>query len=219
MKLAHLVFVFTAALVGCNGILGIEEATVDLNVGRDAGGAASDAGSDSAAPPTDTCQLYCGKMQRNCVQTNEQYISEAVCLAMCPKFESGSQGATEGNNLACRISHADLAATDPATHCPHAGPIGFGTCGASCDGFCLLTMSLCRTTSPAPYTDEQDCRAKCTAGANGPFKFTPGTAIGFTTSGNTLNCRVYHLESAYDTRAGAKEEHCPHTGVISSTCF
>jgi len=37
------------------------------------------------------------------------------------------------------------------------------------------------------------------------------------TSGNTLDCRLYHLESAYVSDTAAIT-HCPHTGAVSTVC-
>jgi hypothetical protein len=37
-------------------------------------------------------------------------------------------------------------------------------------------------------------------------------------SGNTLNCRLWHLETAY-TSDEFGTFHCPHTRRVSSTCF
>ena len=38
--------------------------------------------------------------------------------------------------------------------------------------------------------------------------------------GPSLNCRLWHLESAYDpNNPQAKVTHCPHLAKVSTTCF
>jgi hypothetical protein len=38
------------------------------------------------------------------------------------------------------------------------------------------------------------------------------------TSGNTIECRLYHLSVAASDAASATT-HCPHTSVVSSQCM
>lgn len=193
-------------MVGCNGILGIENAEIDPAFsGADSGVPTSDAGSQTL------CESYCTSIMQACTGTHQQYLSMDVCLAMCPNFEPGREGVTDGNSLSCRISHTELAVTDPTTHCPHAGPLGLGTCGASCDGFCLLDVALCKAPHPQAYVSEPDCRTQCAA-----YNYIPNVGEIALDSGDSLNCRLYHLESAY-TR-GLEDFHCPHTGKVSETC-
>ena len=45
------------------------------------------------------------------------------------------------------MRQAKLARVEPFTHCASAGPAGSGVCGANCDGFCEVMMSLCTKAS------------------------------------------------------------------------
>ena len=216
-----------ATIGGCNGLLGITEATVDPSIAGDASSSSDATSSDSAAldsgtPDTGdpyTCDSYCTNIMQNCTLDNQEYINRNVCLAMCSHFEPGVAGEQEHDSLACRVYHTTAAAGDPGVHCRHAGPTGGGHCGDQpCEAFCLLENALCGGHPYDPYDGgESTCRAQCpqftyvSAGEDaGDLTFT---------SGNTLNCRIYHLESAYDlSNPAAQTTHCPHTGVISAAC-
>ena len=219
-----------ATIGGCNGLLGITEATVDPSIAADASGNVDATSSDSATldsgtpgtPDTGnpyTCDSYCTNIMQNCTLDNQEYLNRDVCLAMCSHFELGVAGEEEHDSLACRVYHAAAAAGDPGVHCRHAGPTGAGHCGPQpCEAFCLLENALCGGHPYDPYDGgESTCRAQCpqftyvSAGEDaGDLTFT---------SGNTLNCRIYHLESAYDLgNPAAQTTHCPHTGVISAAC-
>jgi len=203
--LALLAFV----VAGCNAILGYDSATLGA-VG------AADGGEDAGDP--NTCAAYCANIQVNCAGENAEYISTFVCMQMCAQFEPGVPGDETQNSLACRIWHTTAAKTDPTVHCRHAGPLGGGVCGTDpCNEFCTLDVALCSTENPPPYPSESQCNTSCDA-----FTYDQTTSDGDLAeeSGNTLNCRLYHLESAYDTQANpeATTTHCPHTAVASATC-
>lgn len=211
-------------VAACNGILGIDEASVDPTFQSDAqaahdgatggDGATPGDGATSDAPPSGTpCEAYCSAIMKNCTGQFQQYLSMSTCLAMCPNFEFGREGDTSGNSLACRITHAALAATNgPAVHCPHAGPLGADTCGHPCEGFCLLDQARCGSLDGgAPYANELDCRTQCAQ-----YTYTPGSEITSET-GDSLNCRLWHLETAFNP--GLEVPHCAHTAKKSDTCF
>jgi hypothetical protein len=219
-----------AGAFGCNAILGFEEAKVDPSLSAidnpdsgdggegdaDIDGATADAGSDAGTP----CERYCGIIMTNCIGNNAEYLSPEVCLAMCSHFEPGIPGDTHEDSLECRTYHAGAAKGDPNYHCRHAGPLGGGHCGLDpCRPYCLLDFALCGSLVPPPFDGgESGCFSECT---NDKFTYlTAGDAGDITlTAGNTLNCRLYHLESAYNpTSASAKTTHCPHTATISATC-
>ncbi len=193
---------FIAVLVaGCNAVLGYDSATL------------STADSDP-----NSCASYCTNIQQACTVNNAEYINTFVCMQMCLHFDTGVPGVESGNSLACRIWHTTAAKTDPSTHCRHAGPLGGGVCGDQpCSEYCALTQALCSTQPAPPYTSEAACDTACPS-----FKYDEATDQGdlAESTGNTLNCRIYHLESAYDTQdnADATSFHCPHTAVVSATC-
>lgn len=197
----------TLGLFACNAVLGIEPAEIDP--------AAGDAAPTGAVT---ACSDYCTKIAKTCVGANKQYTAPDVCLAMCANLEPGAAGAVSGNSLACRLTHVGLAVNDPVTHCPHAGPLGTGTCGTSCESFCLQDVALCRAPNPRPYLDQGDCLTQCNAGASGSFRFVSGTSVDDEgiQSTDSLNCRIYHLERAYEPTLAS--EHCPHTARVSTKC-
>ncbi|MCC6873160.1 MAG: DUF4331 family protein [Sandaracinaceae bacterium] len=86
---------------------------------------------DGFVPPT-PCQTYCMTITTNCTGDNAQYADMADCLDYCngSGWPDGTAGAQTGNSIACRTYHGgDPAASNPAMHCPHAGPTGAGVCG------------------------------------------------------------------------------------------
>lgn len=205
--------------LGCNAVLGITKANeVDLDAGTDAGPV------DAGTP----CEQYCGAIMQACTGLNQEYLDVGTCVAMCKHFEPGITGDQSGDSLACRVYHTRAATLgDPGTHCRHAGPLGGQVCGTDlCESFCSLGFALCQDI--LPYDGGLlGCEQQCTA-ANfdyrefdaGDLKF-PNATGGFSEfqTGNTLNCRIYHLESAYDpTNDVARTTHCPHLAVDSTQC-
>jgi hypothetical protein len=91
------------------------------------------AGSDTGGVITMDCAGYCAQTAANCTGANAQYDDTAECMAYCTAsgWPAGTANAMSGNTIACRIYHGGVAATDPVTHCPHAGPSGGSVCGAS----------------------------------------------------------------------------------------
>jgi hypothetical protein len=211
----------------CNAVLGITPATEDPALSKDAGApeaAATDAGTDTA--PVDnpySCKGYCEAIAKNCAGTNQEYTSTATCIAMCQHFEPGVAGEQTNDSLACRVYHAGQAANDPATLCQQGGPLAAGGCTVSpCAAFCTLGFDLCNPQGLFPYDGgEPACRSAC---ANWKyFKSADGDAgvVGdiLFASGNSLNCRLYHLESAYEVdNPSAVTTHCPHIADVSATC-
>jgi hypothetical protein len=202
-----------AALVACNGLLGIGPATVESPEDSSVG---VDAGMEGGAEPL-TCDHYCNVIMNNCTGSNSEYLSSAICLSMCPVFDLGMTiGDTKDNTLGCRIFNANAAATNPEVTCRYAGPLGGGHCGPSnCQAFCGLDVPYCAAPKPVPYAGgDPECETDC---AKYPYLVTDAGDT-TTESGNTLNCRLWHLETAY-TSASYGMFHCPHTAQVSSTCF
>lgn len=141
----------------------------------------------------------------NCSSPQQQYTDLQTCLTACASFPVGSLSDTSGDTLGCRAYHAMAAQQNPAVHCEHAGPLGGGQCGASeCEGFCDIATDACPTQWPALAT----CTSACANFKNmEPFDVTD-------TAGNSLACRMYHLEAALSQPAA----HCGHTVANSPTC-
>lgn len=160
---------------------------------------------DMAGGTTPTCAAYCTKVQMNCTAGSgdagghEQYTSATACNAYCTTaagWPAGTSADTSGNTLGCRLYHAGAAASDPSTHCPHAGPTGGNVCGTWCDNYCQLMAKNC-TGSNAVY-DAATCMTKCAT--------IPTTGNVNDTSGNSVQCRIYHLGAA----AADPATHCQH---------
>src|SRR5579884_3768518 len=129
-----------AALLGCNALLGIGSASLEP---EDGGGEAGAQGP--------SCQLYCSTIVQNCTGQFAEYVGSEdptqLCMAMCPVWDNGfSVGPTNDDTVGCRLYYAQQAATDPATNCRNAGPLGGGVCGAGanpCQDFCSLDVQYC----------------------------------------------------------------------------
>jgi len=200
-----------AAVVACNGLLGIGPASMESD----------DGGPGPAAP---TCQYYCDTIMQNCPTgtPNAEYLTPAICMSMCPAFDSNNSiKDSKDDTLDCRIFNAQQAAKNPDLYCRFAGPLGGGHCGSDpCQPFCTLDTSYCNgqcvngDCKPVIYSSPAACEAACTQ--NFPYLTDAGdTALEST---NTLNCRLWHLETAFVSPDNG-EYHCPHTAVVSATCF
>jgi hypothetical protein len=150
---------------------------------------------------------------------------------------------TSGDTVACRIAHAGLARAAPNPHCWNAGPFGYGACGEPCEGFCDIAAGMhpqCSLAngfcSPAggfgsgapPYSSQGDCILHCAlyprinTSTNliqppGMVGLDGGYSANGPATGNTLDCREYHLMSGL--RGGAAQQmECPLAGPDSPAC-
>ncbi len=182
----------------------------------------------------DPCPQYCQNISATCSGDNAQFPDDNnnTCQRVCGAWEAGTQGVAAGNNASCRNiqqSNAkdDLTEGGVHTDCVNAG-ISSMTCfdqGATtpqCEAFCSTAIALC-TLARTGYTDVNDCVSTCltwdrasAATAQSRDDFI-GPLIGST--GNTLQCRTYHLELSQTGNADDLETHCPHTGKVSARCF
>jgi len=194
------------AMVACNSILGIEKAAVDPNFSEDAG-VQTGSGTD---PLVFDCPSYCTAITKNCKGDNLEYANTESCAEMCSHFDTGRPGDQAGDSLACRVFHANAAARDPDVHCRHAGPVGGNHCGDPCSAFCLQVFAICGDR--LPYASEAECRQICPS-----YPYVTGLDGGGDLAfedGPTLNCRVYHLQSAIANPA----THCSHTSLSNVHC-
>jgi plastocyanin len=189
------------------GVAGTDQTSAKMHCPH--GKVPSDAGSpcsDVAAAVDPTCEEYCSTVTKNCTGDLAQYASKDACLTYCKtqgKLPAGKAGDTSGNTIGCRTYHATVAGKDAAsalTHCVHTGPSGGDVCGSWCDNYCWLAKSNC-TAEKALYSTDADCASKCNAIKNN------GNAGA--TSGDTVQCRIYHLGVA-GTDATQATTHCPH---------
>jgi hypothetical protein len=181
-----------------------------------AGGGTTGAGGDTSTTGTGgtgggatalSCDTYCATIAANCTDANLQYADPAFCATSCAGYPVGAATDTSGDTLGCRTYHAAAAATDPATHCPHAGPGGGdGICGTSCEAFCDIVVHSC-TGANQVYTDKAACMTAC-GNFDATTPYTPGA------TGNNLACRLYHATAA----SADPDTHCPHTAENSPVC-
>jgi hypothetical protein len=156
---------------------------------------------------TPTCADYCAKNLMNCKAGgdggggNVQYASSAACMTYCTTsagWMAGTSGATSGNTIGCRTYHSTAAAADPVLHCPHAGPTGGSVCGTYCENYCQLLTKNCTGANAVAGYDATTCMTKCMG--------IPTGGKANDASGNTIQCRIYHLSMA----AAMPSVHCPH---------
>jgi hypothetical protein len=184
-------------LVGCGNDSG-------GNNNPDAPGGGDGPGGGDAPALTLDCASYCNANVTTCTTALGQYDTAQACLGFCEHLTVGALGDTTGNTLGCRIYHTEFARQDAQTHCEHSGPGGGSMCGAtSCEGFCSVAPIICPTQWQA-----NTCATRCAA-----LTSTPPYSINST--GDTLECRLYHLTLA----TVDPTTHCPHTDrAASDTC-
>jgi len=212
----------------CNGLLDLDEAYVDPSIAAARAGTSGSAGTSPSTPveagaaggggasvePETTCQQYCRVITESCVGDDAQYTDLDACLAACPLFPEGTAGDTVGNSLNCRLTQALRASSEPVTYCTWAGPGGNGQCGSNCEGFCTLMSKSCTPTTTSAdgdyFANDEQCMAACAALPSvGPYCATSKSV----TSGNSLECRLYHV--AAGIYADDPDVHCPHAMGIS----
>jgi hypothetical protein len=196
--------------------------------GTDGGGGNPPVDSGSTTPTdgggttiAQTCTAYCAAIQTTCTGNDQQYLTTLECMNACAFFPPGSASDTTGDTLGCRIYHTGLAAMGtPNPHCWHAGPYGAGVCGSNCENFCALAVDWCSPdagfTGTPPYDNNADCMTACNGftsadGGADPEAFSANGPP----SGNTLDCREYHLGNALNSAPGAGTQgtHCPHAAA------
>ena len=216
------------------------------DAGSDAGHVAPPPADDGGDPLT--CENYCKVIAMNCgaAPGSAEYIeylapgagpkgSTDPCLFLCKYLirnkgtyipPSGPEPAP-ADTLACRLWHAYAAGSTkrPDVHCRHAGPLGSELCGDPCNAFCELDFDYCVDDNSVPtYSSQARCQSACgpDAGPTGfAYSVNSGDLVndaGMITGGNTLNCRLWHLETAI--QEDDPTTHCPHTSQVSSpdTC-
>jgi hypothetical protein len=160
----------------------------------------------------------------------------ADCENACSFFPETD--ASSGDTLACRIFHTSLAAADGGAgvnpHCWHAGPYGFNVCGDECATFCEIATAWCEPDAGfdggPPFSSLSDCMTKCNgfvriAGGDAGVDVDGGFSALGPTSGDTLDCREWHLLKALEGQGAlGQNTHCPHLvpnapdGAVLSPC-
>jgi len=163
-----------------------------------------------AAP---NCTYYCNTIMANCNGTNSQYMDLNTCLAMCNAFPVGFDGETANNTLGCRVYHAEASLSIGTQHCAHAGPSGVDLasgnpiCGTQCEAYCsLMTYPMGCNLTVRAFNTPAECNASCNIIPSDATKYFGNT------SGNTLECRLYHAQAAYSSAGFAA--HCLHAAPL-----
>ena len=163
-------------------------------------------------PPTPTCDEMCNLATANCAAgtANEVFASNEACLNYCyqlASLESGTFLDATGNTIGCRINAAKNASVDPATWCPPVSEYGGGVCGSTCQIYCDLSLAICPSTNNGQdgrFPNADACQIACSGMSDDG---QPGDV-----TGNTLQCRIYHLlDAAADPDGQSDVVHCPHT--------
>jgi hypothetical protein len=196
---------------GCVQIIDIQDATCDPVV-------ADCPNETSALTPNALCHEYCDTVANACSGEASVYSGTELCLAVCEKLPPGKAGDEFKNTAACRLEQARIVERqhgEDLSQCPAAGPGGEALpddggplCGSACEAFCTIYMKTC--TDPEQFKvfeDEAECLDDC---ATVPDLGGYSTAI---SSGNTLQCRLWHVTAAADS----PYPHCNHAAGLN-TC-
>lgn len=164
----------------------------------------------------DPCPKYCSDIQATCTGNDQQYPSDtnnATCVRICGAINALDAG---NNTIACRQLNVSSAKdeTDPTQKhldCVGGGVSAINCATDQCTAFCQADLALC-TGANAAYPDLKSCTDAC---ATWGTSFD-GPLLGST--GNTLQCRTYHLELSQSGSPADQTTHCPHTGANSVKC-
>jgi hypothetical protein len=157
-------------------------------------------------PATTTCADYCGRLAESCGESFAKVFadSQPSCVKLCSAlaWPAGAANDSTGNTLACRMSNATRALAEP-TSCEPASYTGGNVCGSLCEVYCFMQDQICTKAGLPQFPDAATCMTACaTYDARGAFHAA---------SGNTLQCRLYHLTAAALQDVAT---HCPHTGAL-----
>jgi len=154
------------------------------------------------------CENFCSESAKTCTGNLTLYANNADCMQFCNSLPDGAITDVSGNTKDCRIYHSLVAGTSAAnamTHCPHATHSGGNVCGSWCDVYCQMAIQHC-TGNLTLFASTSACMTACSPIAN---TGKPNDA-----SGNSIQCRIYHLGVASAGGATAVT-HCPHAAVAS----
>ncbi len=155
------------------------------------------------------CSAYCAEFVDTCSGIEDDYSGFADCVDFCTnaaQWDAGSFDDVGNNTVGCRIYHAQFAASEaPQVHCYHAGITGGDVCGNWCANYCHLAESIC-TGENAIFDNAEQCFTAC--------RDIDDTGTSGDTSGDTIQCRMYHLTAAYRS-PGASAGHCGHASPVS----
>ncbi len=154
------------------------------------------------------CGEFCDTVMQNCTAENQVYHSRATCMGFCALLREGDLGeGDQSNTLACRLSAAKQATSEPDVYCQQAGPGGATQCGPSeCDNYCSFFSKVC----PDLAATQPSCSASCQGLRD---KGSLNSEVDH--EGDTLQCRLVHVSAA----TGDPVAHCPHAQLAHPTAY
>ncbi|HEX7604171.1 MAG TPA: hypothetical protein VF316_21280 [Polyangiaceae bacterium] len=170
-------------------------------------------GDATPAPAEISCSRYCSDIATVCTGDNVQFTDTPTCNRFCGQMTLGTLNSGD-DSVACRLTNVSNAKEPGSEHdsCIFAGVAtncGTGNGDKQCDAFCKLDRALCGDLA---YKSQAECATACAAWS----KVFTGPTIGST--GNTLQCRVYHLQLSQTGNEADRVTHCPHTLPTSAKC-
>lgn len=214
---------YLAALLnfGCAAVLGVDEAQCDPEFDEACAGQEvvteaaptteeeattapveqPDAGS-SAELLEEACTEYCELVIDACPDT-PQFKTASGCMTVCQGmfFLAEDDGAGE-NSVQCHTQAAENAlnfSDGVEDNCVSAGPMGL-SCGGACNNYCEQIERYC----PEEFEKMADCVDECRDIPRADIPYTDDFG-----AGNTLECRVYHVQLAVLQQPN-RLVHCGH---------
>jgi len=137
---------------------------------------------------SDPCMNYCNFTMAICTGGNLLYSNYSTCYSYCKTMPKGNWNDTNVNSLGCRVNAAIKAAlTGDMTLCQAASYTGGGICGSYCDTYCNFATTVCTYSNALSFGyDLAKCMSACSA--------YPTNGNNNSTRGNSVQCRIYHLE-------------------------
>lgn len=193
----------------CSGGRG-EETTDEETTGEETTEPTEPAAPDAAAIAVllaDACEEYCQTVIDACEDT-PQFKTAAGCQSVCEAmYGFDEEGETGENTVQCHQQAAENAlnfSDDVETNCVAAGPMGL-SCGGACDNYCEQMERYC----PEEFERMDDCVDLCRDVPRADVPYTDGFP-----AGNTLECRVYHVQLAVLQQPN-RLTHCGHAAGTS----
>lgn len=158
----------------------------------------------------DLCDAYCAEVNEACTAEDriQQYSSVTACRTVCSAAMALGEPGDDGVDTAyCRFENSRNVGIfgEVEEDCAGAGLGGNDACGPICEVYCDLLAAACSEASTVEDVtivhDHEACITECEQlpRTPDPFQFE-------VTSGNSLECRLWHVQAAF----GTATTHCPH---------
>lgn len=187
-----------------------DETTGDNTTGEETTGEETTAPPEPAAPDAaatadllaDACEEYCQTVIDAC-EAIPQFKTASGCQSVCEAmYAFGEDDSAGENTVQCHLQVAENAlnfSDGLEDNCVSAGPMG-SACGGACDNYCDQMEQYC----PEEFEKMDDCVDLC--------RDVPRADVPYTDqfpAGNTLECRVYHVQLAVLQQPN-RLTHCGH---------